>query len=230
MVRCPFSLSRLVKVTDTGQVVYKAEKQACQAFPDPYADDLKAGAYRNFQVLSPLDFLAEFTQHIPPKGSHLIRYYGWYSNKSRGMRKKAEADKSNEPLAEEAAASRSSQTWAMLIKRVYEVDPLSCPQCGGQMKVVAFIEPPHKARWSRRSCVTAVCGRHSQRGHHPRWRTWSSTWMLLTRTAPQRKPANSRNSLTSTSTPSWPPFNFPRRESGRGTLRSSSGFETRILR
>jgi len=30
----------------------------------------------------------------------------------------------------------------MLIKRVYEVDPLSCPQCGGLMKVVAFIEPP----------------------------------------------------------------------------------------
>ena len=29
----------------------------------------------------------------------------------------------------------------MLIKRVYEVDPLSCPQCGGPMKVVAFIEP-----------------------------------------------------------------------------------------
>jgi len=31
------------------------------------------------------EFVAEFTQHIPPKGSHLIRYYGWYSNKSRGM-------------------------------------------------------------------------------------------------------------------------------------------------
>lgn len=30
----------------------------------------------------------------------------------------------------------------MLIKRVYEVDPLCCPECGGQMKVVAFIEPP----------------------------------------------------------------------------------------
>ena len=135
MVRCPFSLSRLVKVTDTGQVVYKAEKQACQAFPDPHADDLKAGANRNFQVLSPLDFLAEFTQHIPPKGFHLIRYYGWYSNKSRGMRKKAEADTSDEPLAEETATSRSSQVWAMLIKRIYEVDPLCCPECGGQMKV-----------------------------------------------------------------------------------------------
>ena len=97
---------------------------------------------RNFQILPPLDFLAEFTQRIPPKGSHLIRYYGWYSNKSRGMRKKAEAAASAEPLAEETTTSRSSQTWAMLIKRVYEVNPLSCPECGGQMQVVSFIEPP----------------------------------------------------------------------------------------
>ena len=28
----------------------------------------------------------------------------------------------------------------MLIKRVYEVDPLECPQCGGTMKIVSFIE------------------------------------------------------------------------------------------
>jgi hypothetical protein len=40
------------------------------------------------------------------------------------------------------ARSRSSQTWAMLIKRLYEIDPLACPECGGQMKVVAFLEPP----------------------------------------------------------------------------------------
>jgi hypothetical protein len=30
----------------------------------------------------------------------------------------------------------------VLIKRIYEVDPLCCPECGGQMKVVSFIEPP----------------------------------------------------------------------------------------
>ena len=105
-------------------------------------------AQRNFQILSPLEFLAEFTQQIPPKGSHLVRYYGWYSNKSRGMRRKAaEATGSFDESpgtvgVEEASPSRSSQSWAMLIKRVYEVDPLSCPECGGQMAVVAFIEPP----------------------------------------------------------------------------------------
>ena len=148
MTRCPFSLSRLVKVSDTGQVVYQAEKQACRVFPDPKGNGTQAGVKRNFQILPPLDFLAEFTQHIPAKGSHLIRYYGWYSNKSRGMRKKAEVEASAEPSREgensapAVAATRCSQTWAMLIKRVYEVGPFSCPQCGGPMKVVAFIEPP----------------------------------------------------------------------------------------
>ena len=66
-----------------------------------------AGVKRNFPILEPLDFLAEFTQHIPPKGSHLIRYYGWYSNKSRGMRSKWEAVASTE-----ASAWSSSQETA----------------------------------------------------------------------------------------------------------------------
>jgi len=162
MTRCPFSLSRLVKVTAAGQVVYKAEKQACRAFPDPKGDGTRRGPKRNFQILSPLDFLAEFTQHIPPTGSHLIRYYGWYSNKARGQRRKrqqAEAELAATPTALGAGLAtapilgpevsselplrrRVSQTWAMLIKRVYEVDPLACPRCGGPMKVIAFIEPP----------------------------------------------------------------------------------------
>ena len=42
MTRCPFSLSRLVKVSNTGQVVYQAEKQACRAFPDPQVDGLES--------------------------------------------------------------------------------------------------------------------------------------------------------------------------------------------
>jgi hypothetical protein len=29
--------------------------------------------------------------------------------------------------------------WAAMIRKVYEVDPMVCPKCGGQMKVVAFI-------------------------------------------------------------------------------------------
>jgi len=27
-----------------------------------------------------------------------------------------------------------------MIKKVYDVDPLICPSCGGQMRIIAFIE------------------------------------------------------------------------------------------
>ena len=30
----------------------------------------------------------------------------------------------------------------MLIQRVYEVNPMICPRCGGEMTVISFIPPP----------------------------------------------------------------------------------------
>ncbi len=59
----------MLRVTETGRVIYKAEKDACRAFPAPQDDGLACGPTRNFQILAPLDFLAEFTQHIPPQGA-----------------------------------------------------------------------------------------------------------------------------------------------------------------
>ncbi len=41
-----------------------------------------------FQVVDALEFLAELTQYILDKGQHLIHYFGWYSSKEHGMRKK----------------------------------------------------------------------------------------------------------------------------------------------
>ena len=34
----------------------------------------------------------------------------------------------------------SVSTWARMIQRVYEVDPLCCSQCGGQMKIISCIK------------------------------------------------------------------------------------------
>ena len=31
------------------------------------------------------------------------------------------------------------RSWARLIKRIYEVDPLVCSSCGSEMKVISFI-------------------------------------------------------------------------------------------
>jgi hypothetical protein len=41
-----------------------------------------------------------------------------------------------------AAARRSRSAWARLIKKVYEVDPLTCSRCGQPMKVLAVITDP----------------------------------------------------------------------------------------
>ena len=148
----PFSLARVVRVTDEGSVLYRAEPDHCRRFPGAASADLRGGPERNFQVFGALDFLAELTQHIPEKGEHLTRYYGWYSHRRRGQRAKAavavkpkDTDSTHpaksgreSPAAHSRPGSRA--TWAVLIKRVYEVDPLECPKCGGLMKIISFIE------------------------------------------------------------------------------------------
>jgi hypothetical protein len=101
--------------------------------------DLKAGIKRNFEVFDSCDFLAEVTQHIPDRGEHQVRYYGWYSNKMRGQRAKREA--CEKPHNEEIVP-KNAPTWAMLIKCIFEVDPLKCPDCGEKMRIVSFILIP----------------------------------------------------------------------------------------
>jgi len=98
---------------------------------------------RNYELYDPLDFLAEVTQHIPNKGEHQVRYYGFYSNKRRGinlknMQKSAPVPGDSEP--DTPYRRKCLMTWAALIKAVFEVDPLKCSSCGGTMKIVGFID------------------------------------------------------------------------------------------
>jgi len=137
IARCPFSLTRMSTLNEQGQVVYKAIKAEPQAYPI-MGNLFQAGPRRTSQVYDPLDFLAEVTQHIPNKGEHQIRYSGWYSKKSRGMRAKKAAAESNGGIVDKPR--KCSLAWAALIRLVYEVDPLKCPKCGSTMKVIAFIK------------------------------------------------------------------------------------------
>jgi transposase len=42
-------------------------------------------------------------------------------------------------MSEEELKPVPSKGWAAMIRKVYEVDPMRCPKCGGSMKVVALI-------------------------------------------------------------------------------------------
>ena len=35
-----------------------------------------------------------------------------------------------------------SKGWAKMIRKVYAVDPLRCPTCGGQISIISFMEEP----------------------------------------------------------------------------------------
>ena len=70
-----------------------------------------------------------------------MRYYGWYSNVSRGKRRKAqEEDPSTIEGFSEISAPAAKRAWARIIKQVYEVDLLVCPQCGGPVLIMSLIE------------------------------------------------------------------------------------------
>jgi len=63
-----------------------------------------------------------------------------YSNRAR--REEACAPQCDSlALVEERATSRAARaSWARLIKQVYESDPLPCPRCGNEMRVIALID------------------------------------------------------------------------------------------
>ena len=73
------------------------------------------------------------------------RYYGYYSNRSRGQR----AKRREKPEAESRALidqscerQAANMAWTRLIKKVYEIDPLECPRCGAKMRIIALVEQP----------------------------------------------------------------------------------------
>jgi len=81
--------------------------------------------------------------HIPNRGEQMVRYYGYYSNVSRGNRQKEKTDTIIPCIIESDATSPAKRkAWARLIQKIYEVDPLTCPQCQGAMKLISIIDQP----------------------------------------------------------------------------------------
>ena len=77
----------------------------------------------------------------------MLRYYGYYSNVSRGKRQKEGMDDAIprilEPQGNEKAFRKS---WSRLIQKIYEVYPLACPRCNGTMRIISSIEDPSVIR------------------------------------------------------------------------------------
>jgi len=123
--------------------------------PGPLEGSLESESYTSKGIrrrMDALDWMALVTSHIPNVHEQMVRYYGRYSNASRGKRKKATTQRLPPPGAGRSSAESDSEAdrfsrqrlrnWARLLKKIYEVDPLCCPQCGFAIEIIAFIEQP----------------------------------------------------------------------------------------
>jgi len=117
----------------SGQVVYKLKN-----------------AYDNGTthiVLEPLDLLARLASLVPRPRVNLTRFFGVFAPhfkyrklvvpKTQANKESERAEKSLTP-----AQQSSRMTWAQRLKRVFNIDIETCPECKGKVKVIASIEDP----------------------------------------------------------------------------------------
>ena len=88
--------------------------------------------------------MALLAGHLPSPYETLTFYFGIYSSSYRGKeRKEKRGETTMEKLKGKAKASVS---WARRIHKIFEVDPLIYPNCGKDMKIIAFITSPQEIK------------------------------------------------------------------------------------
>lgn len=111
-------------------------------------------------LITPMQRLDRLAALIPPPRRHRHRYIGVLAPNSP---LRAAVTALAQPAGEAPVTTAANATphlpdetttddpphrkaaryvWAMLLARIYEVLPLVCPKCGGEMKIIAFINEP----------------------------------------------------------------------------------------
>jgi hypothetical protein len=154
--RPPFAMERLRK--DGTALVYRCAKQ----HSEPGSD--KRGTKADELPLTPLELIDRIAALVPPPRTHRHRYFGVLAPNSplrcavTALAQGAAAQPATAqgegalgvgnalPTRAEPAQPvpvppkrPAHYLWAVLIARIYEVFPLLCPKCGGQMRLIAFV-------------------------------------------------------------------------------------------
>ena len=137
VARAPIALSK-VHVQEDGCVRLRTP-------PDPQTR-------KESRIFDPLAWVHAVTRQIPDPYQHLVRYYGAYSCRARRLYRPAETEVEEDVVpkpnrdgasrAQDEATAAWRRSWARLLRRIYEVDPLTCPRCSHPLKVVAVITDP----------------------------------------------------------------------------------------
>jgi hypothetical protein len=101
IIRASFSQERMTYLPEESKVIYES----------------KDG--KEEKVFDALDWLAAMTSHVPNKGEQMVRYYGHYSNASRGRREGRNEDEWIPCILEsEGSSEEYRKNWARLIQKI----------------------------------------------------------------------------------------------------------------
>ncbi len=102
-------------------------------------------------IMSPLEFMQRLAALVPRPRLHLIRFHGVLAPnaKLRALVVPQKVPQAPGPAAQEAAPAECVAncahhcpvrlSWAKLLKRVFDLDLEHCPNCGGELKIIAAI-------------------------------------------------------------------------------------------
>ena len=101
-------------------------------------------------IFEPLDFIAKLAALVPKPRVNLTRFHGVFAPNSKhriqvtpAKRGKGKKTHATDELSDQTAIQRhAAMTWAQRLKRVFDIDIETCPECGGAAKVIACIEDP----------------------------------------------------------------------------------------
>jgi hypothetical protein len=140
-LRPPLALRRLTQ-GEEGQLVYRMKR--------PRGGSL-------LLLLTPDELLARLATLVPPPRVHGLRYHGVLAPNSKARQRivpEAPEPVPSAPVTEARArttekprrvksAEQPARThripWADLLRKVYAIDVLACPECSGRIQLIAFI-------------------------------------------------------------------------------------------
>lgn len=125
ILRPPFSKDRFESLPD-GRIAYRMK----HAWNDG----------TTHVVFRPEELLERLASLVPAPREHLVLYHGVLGPNAR-LRPQVVAGCPEGPTRQKRKLGRCSLRWADLMKRVFKIDVLSCPKCGGRMKYIATIGP-----------------------------------------------------------------------------------------
>ncbi len=110
-------------------------------------------------VLTPLEFIEKLVPLIPATNANQVRYHGVLAPGS-SWRKAIVGSLAKKPNKPDGDCSDGTETlddplptlrprrlgWAQRIKRVLDIDVLTCRRCNSKRKIIAFIQQPAVAR------------------------------------------------------------------------------------